>query len=110
MPRTWAKAHFHFEKVADRAAWDFALLSIAAAIKVDGGKVADARLVCGAVACVPHRLTAVEKSITGSAISGDAIEKAALLATEGAEPLQFNQFKIPLLQNLVRRALRSIPA
>ena len=108
VPRDWARASFYFEKVADRAAWDFALLSIAAAAKVEGGKVTDARLVCGAAACVPHRLTAVEQSITGSAISGDAIEKAAMHATDGAEPLRYNQFKLPLLQNLVRRALRSI--
>jgi xanthine dehydrogenase YagS FAD-binding subunit len=110
IPAVWSRAKFHFEKVADRAAWDFALLSIAAAVKLDGGKVADARLVCGAAACVPHRLTAVEQAIIGSALSEDAIEKASGLATEGARTLQYNQFKIPLLQNLVRRALKAVAA
>jgi xanthine dehydrogenase YagS FAD-binding subunit len=108
IPATWAGAAFYFEKVAERAAWDFALLSIAMAVKQGGNNIEDARLVCGAASCVPHRLTAVEKAITGGARSDATFEKAALLATEDAEPLQFNQFKIPLLQNLVRRALRSL--
>jgi xanthine dehydrogenase YagS FAD-binding subunit len=108
IPATWAGAAFYFEKVAERAAWDFALLSIAMAVKQGGNNIEDARLVCGAAACVPHRLTSVEKAITGGARSEDAFEKAALLATEDSKPLHFNQFKIPLLQNLVRRALRSL--
>jgi xanthine dehydrogenase YagS FAD-binding subunit len=104
----WAGADFYFEKVAERAAWDFALLSIAMAVKRNGNTIEDARLVCGAAACVPHRLMAVEKTIIGSSPSEEIVAKAATLATEEAEPLQFNQFKIPLLQNLVRRALRSL--
>jgi xanthine dehydrogenase YagS FAD-binding subunit len=107
IPAGWAGAQFYFEKVAERAAWDFALLSIAVAVKQGAGKIEDARLVCGAAACVPHRLKAVEKLLIGGSASEATIDQAAQLATEGAEPLQFNQFKIPLLQNLVRRALRS---
>ena len=56
MPGTWARGSFYFEKVADRAAWDFALLSISAALKVEGETVRDARLVAGGAAWV---LTAV---------------------------------------------------
>ncbi len=108
IPATWSGARFYFEKVAERAAWDFALLSIALAVKPGSGTIQDARLVCGAAACVPHRLKAVEKALIGSAHSADTFEKAALLATADAQPLHFNHFKIPLLQNLVRRALRSL--
>jgi xanthine dehydrogenase YagS FAD-binding subunit len=107
IPASWAGAKFYFEKVAERAAWDFALLSISMAVK-GGNAIEDARLVCGAAACVPYRLAAVEKALIGSAPDEQVIEKAAAVATEGAQPLQFNQFKIPLLQNLVRRALRSL--
>ncbi|HXC58510.1 MAG TPA: xanthine dehydrogenase family protein subunit M [Steroidobacteraceae bacterium] len=106
IPGTWARAHFYFEKVADRAAWDFALLSIAAALRLEGETVRDARLVCGAAACVPLRLTAVERSLVGAARSDEVIARAAGLAAAGAEPLHYNQFKIPLLENLVRRAVR----
>jgi xanthine dehydrogenase YagS FAD-binding subunit len=107
IPRTWAGAKFYFEKVADRAAWDFALLSIAAAVKPGSDAVEDARLVCGAAACVPHRLTAVEKALIGKPYGEETLARAAALAAEDAQPLRFNQFKIPLLQNLVHRALRS---
>jgi xanthine dehydrogenase YagS FAD-binding subunit len=106
IPGTWARAHFYFEKVADRAAWDFALLSISAALKLDGEAVHDARLVCGAAACVPLRLQAVEQALVGSARNDETANRAAALATAGAAPLQYNQFKIPLLENLVRRAIR----
>jgi xanthine dehydrogenase YagS FAD-binding subunit len=93
--------------VADRAAWDFALLSIAAAVKPGSDAVTDARLVCGAAACVPHRLEAAERALIGKGRDETTFANVAKAALEGAEPLQFNQFKIPLLQNLVLRALRS---
>jgi xanthine dehydrogenase YagS FAD-binding subunit len=106
IPGTWARAHFYFEKVADRAAWDFALLSISAALKLDGETVRDARLVCGAAACVPLRLRNVEQSLIGTARNAEAAASVAALAVAGAQPLHYNQFKIPLLENLVRRAIR----
>lgn len=106
IPATWAGARFYFEKIADRAAWDFALVSIAAAFKLDGESISDARLVCGAVECVPHRLTSVENAIKGSPKNDDTGARAGKLAVQGAEPLNFNQFKVPLMENLVRRAIR----
>jgi len=106
IPGTWARAHFYFEKVADRAAWDFALLSISAALRLEGATLRDARLVCCAAACVPYRLTASERALVGSARSDEVIAKAAGQAADGAITLQFNQLKFPLLQNLVRRAIK----
>ncbi|HYP79048.1 MAG TPA: xanthine dehydrogenase family protein subunit M [Steroidobacteraceae bacterium] len=106
IPGTWAKAHFYFEKVADRATWDFALLSISAALRLEGETIRDARLVCGAAACVPYRLTAVERALVGSARSDEVIARAVGQAADGATLLRYNQYKIPLLQNLVRRAIK----
>ncbi|HEV7631418.1 MAG TPA: xanthine dehydrogenase family protein subunit M [Steroidobacteraceae bacterium] len=106
LPKTWAGATFYFEKVADRAAWDFALLSVAAAFIMEGDRIADARLVCGAVECVPRRLVAVEDAIRGSVRNDETATRAGKLAIEGAEPRGFNQFKVPLMENLVRRAIR----
>jgi xanthine dehydrogenase YagS FAD-binding subunit len=106
IPATWAGATFHFEKIADRAAWDFALLSVAAAFKLDGEKITAASLVCGAVACVPWRLTDVERAIVGSTRSEETAARAGLAAVKGAQPLNFNHFKIPLMENLIRRAIR----
>jgi xanthine dehydrogenase YagS FAD-binding subunit len=106
LPEHWAGAHFHFEKVTDRNVWDFALVSIAAAIQVTDGVVGDNRIVCGGVACTPHRLRHVESRLTGKSLGEETANLLAPLASDGAEPLNYNHFKLPLLENLVRRAVR----
>lgn len=106
IPNTWANAEFYFEKVADRNVWDFALVNIAAAIKVSGGVIQDARLACGAVECVPRRLESVENALRGQQRSEQLADQVAMMATEGARPLNYNHFKVPLMQNLVKRAVR----
>jgi xanthine dehydrogenase YagS FAD-binding subunit len=106
IPNTWANAEFYFEKVADRNVWDFALVNIAAAIKVSGGVIQDARLACGAVECVPRRLEAVENALRGKQRSDQLADQVAVIATQGARPLNYNHFKVPLMQNLVKRAVR----
>lgn len=107
LPPAWAGAEFYFEKVADRDVWDFALVSIAAAFKTSGNSITDARLVCGAVSCVPRRLEAVERAIIGKPRSDETGQAVASLASRGAKALNFNQFKAPLMENLVKRALRA---
>jgi xanthine dehydrogenase YagS FAD-binding subunit len=106
IPGTWAGAPFYFEKVADRTVWDFALLSIAAAFRMDGSNIGEARLVLGAAACVPWRLRAVEAALSGRARDAATADAVATLDTEDARVLNFNGFKLPLLENLVRRAVR----
>jgi xanthine dehydrogenase YagS FAD-binding subunit len=106
LPNTWANAEFYFEKVADRNVWDFALVNIAAAIKVSGGVIEDARLVAGAVEATPRRLVDVENAIRGQQRSAQTADQVAALSTEGARPLNYNHFKVPLMQNLVKRAIR----
>lgn len=106
IPNTWAGAEFYFEKVADRNVWDFALVNIAAAIKVSGGNIEDARIVCGAVSCVPYRLTGVERAVRGQSRSEQTANQVAAMATEGARPLNYNHYKLPLMENLVKRAIR----
>ena len=108
IPSTWADAHFYFEKVADRNSWDFALASIAAAFKTDGVRVEDARIAFGAVQCTPRRMTRVEEWLRGRALTPEGVDAAAALASKGAQPLAYNEYKIPLVQNLVKRALRSV--
>jgi len=106
LPATWAGAEFYFEKVADRNTWDFALVNIASAIKMDGDTVADIRLACGGVACVPRRLSVVEEVMKGSTRDDETVELAGSSAPRGATPLNYNHFKIPLMENLVKRAVR----
>ena len=106
VPAKWAGKRFYFEKVADRDVWDFALVSIAVAMTMDGDSIAESRFVCGGVACTPHRLTNVERAARGKSLSEESAEAVAGLASQGAEPLNYNHFKLPLMENLVRRAMR----
>jgi len=106
LPGTWAGADFYFEKVADRQTWDFPLVNVAAAFRMGGSSVEDARIVCGAVQCTPKRVTAAERLVRGQGRTEQVADAAGAAAVQGAEPLTFNGYKIPLMQSLVRRAVR----
>jgi xanthine dehydrogenase YagS FAD-binding subunit len=106
IPNTWAGASFYFEKVADRKTWDFPLVNIAAAMRVSNGTIEDIRIVAGGVECVPRRMTVVEDIVKGSSQDEETAMLAGGAASRGATPLNFNQFKVPLLENLVMRAVR----
>jgi xanthine dehydrogenase YagS FAD-binding subunit len=105
IPSTWANADFYWEKVADRNVWDFSLVNVAAAFKVSGGQIQDSRIVVGAVQTTPRRLTDVENAIRGSARSAETAESVKEMTTSGARTLAHNGFKVPLMQNLVKRAI-----
>ena len=106
IPNTWAGANFYFEKVADRKTWDFALVNIAAAMRASNGVIDDIRIVAGGVECVPRRMTVVEDIVKGSSQDAETAALAGGAASRGATPLNYNQFKIPLLEKLVTRAIR----
>lgn len=106
IPKKWANQRFYWEKIADRDVWDFALVSIAVSMAMDGDKIADSRFVCGGVACTPHRLTNVEQAVRGKTLSNESADEVAPLASAGCKPLNYNHFKLPLMENLVRRAMR----
>ena len=106
LPKKWAGAKFYFEKVTDRATWDFALVNVASAMHIEGGTIKDARIVCGAVECVPRRLKAVEQAVIGQPQNEDTALIAGRTASQGATAVQYNGYKIPLMENLVRRAIR----
>ena len=105
IPNTWAGATFYWEKVADRNVWDFSLVNIAAAFKTSDGNITESRIVAGAVQTTPRRLTTVENAIQGRPKNQQTGESVMTLATEGARTLAHNGFKVPLLQNLVKRAI-----
>jgi xanthine dehydrogenase YagS FAD-binding subunit len=106
VPGTWAGAQFYFEKVRDRQVWDFPLVNIASAMKVSGGTIEQVRLAVGAVSARPLRLTAVEQAVAGQPRNEATAERAGALAVTGATPLRYNGYKIPLMRNLVKRAIR----
>lgn len=107
IPESWADARFYFEKVADRKSWDFPLVNIAAAMVVTNGTIERVRLAMGGVAPYPLRLRHVEGAIAGKPVNETTAEMAGALAVEGAKPLRHNEYKIALVKNLVKRAIRS---
>jgi xanthine dehydrogenase YagS FAD-binding subunit len=106
IPATFAGAQFYFEKVRDRQVWDFPLVNVASAIKPDGGNIGGIRLVVGAVAATPKRLKNVEVAVTGKPRNEDTAAMAGNMAVEGAQTLRYNGYKVPLMRNLVKRAIR----
>ena len=106
IPATWSGADFYFEKIRERQVWDFPLVNIAAALKVAGGTIGESRVVVNAVAAHPVRLTAVEDAVAGKPRNEETARMAGDLAVQGARPLAHNGYKVPLVRNLVKRAIR----
>jgi xanthine dehydrogenase YagS FAD-binding subunit len=108
LPGDWAGSRFYFEKVRDRQVWDFALVSVASAMTLSGTTIQNMRIVVNGVAARPLRLAGVEELVKGKPRSEATAALAGELAIEGAQPLRFNAYKIPLMRNLVKRAIRGV--
>jgi len=108
IPPALAGAQFYFEKVRDRNVWDFPLLNVASAMVVSGGKIEQIRIAVNGAAARPLRLKTVERAVLGKAPNAATGEMAGELAVKGAVPLQFNAYKIPLMRNLVKRAIGGV--
>jgi xanthine dehydrogenase YagS FAD-binding subunit len=106
IPGTWAGKESYTEKVADRKVWDFPLMNIAAAFMLSGTTIERARIVVNAAAATPMRLEAVEAFVAGKPRNEETANAAGDLAVRGAVPLAHNGYKIPLMRNLVKRAVR----
>ncbi|MGA3127819.1 MAG: xanthine dehydrogenase family protein subunit M [Candidatus Korobacteraceae bacterium] len=108
IPSTWAGAHFYFEKIRDRNVWDFALMNVASAMVMSGDRIERVRIAVNGAAARPLRLKAVEDAVRGKLRNAETGEMAGRLAVQGAVPLQFNAYKIPLMRNLVKRAIGGV--
>jgi xanthine dehydrogenase YagS FAD-binding subunit len=108
IPSTWAGAQFYFEKVRDRNVWDFALMNVASAMVISGGSIERIRIAANGAAARPLRLKAVEDAVRGKPRDPATGEMAGRVAVQGAVPLQFNAYKIPLMRNLVKRAISGV--
>jgi xanthine dehydrogenase YagS FAD-binding subunit len=108
IPSTWAGAEFYFEKVRDRNVWDFPLMNVASAIRSSADVIQNIRIAVNAVAARPLRLKVVEDAVRGKPRNAVTGEAAGKLAVQGAVPLQFNAYKIPLMRNLVKRAISGV--
>jgi xanthine dehydrogenase YagS FAD-binding subunit len=108
IPSTWAGAKFYFEKIRDRNVWDFPLLNVASAMVVSNGNIDRIRIAVNGAAARPLRLKLVEDAVQGKPPNAATGEMAGKLAVQGAVPLQFNAYKIPLMRNLVKRAIGGV--
>jgi xanthine dehydrogenase YagS FAD-binding subunit len=99
-----------YRKVRDRASFEFAVVSAAVALDIDGGVIRQARIALGGVGTKPWRAREAERSLTGARPQRSAFAAAASQAVDGARPLAHNAFKIKLAQVAVVRALVTLGA
>lgn len=105
LPAPRFQQHSHYLKIRDRASYAFALVSVAAAVELDGDVIRDVRIALGGVAHKPWRDTAVEQSLKGQPVSRENFVAAADAMLRNAEPLAHNAFKIKLARRAIVRAL-----
>lgn len=95
-------------KAMDRAVWAYALASVAVVAEIEDGVARSVRIVVGGIANVPLRATAAETIVEGQRLTEDLIRRAGVAAIEGAQPLEHNRYKLPLVRNLVVQAVRDL--
>ena len=97
----------HYLKIRDRQSYEFALVSVAAAVATDGRRILSARLAMGGVAHKPWRLSVAESALSGASLDdGDALKAAIRRSFGDARPLAHNAFKVELAQRAAVRALQ----
>lgn len=94
-----------FIKIQEREVWDFATASVAVSLKLDGNKCSKARVVLGAAAPIPWRSRDAEKELEGKNITEEVAERAGKASVYGNNPMTDNGYKVPLFQNIVKRAI-----
>ena len=97
-----------YRKVRARRAWDFALAGVALAIAFTGEQAADCRVVLSGAAPMPWRATEAEEVVKGRPLNRNRIVKAAETALKNAEPMEQNEYKIPLFRNLIEQQMLAI--
>ena len=105
LPRSPYAGHSHYLKVRDRASYAFALVSVAAAVELEGGTIKSARLALGGVAHKPWRAEAAERSLQGKPANAASYRAAAELALAGAKTYQYNGFKVEMAKRTIVRGL-----
>ena len=100
----------HYLKVRDRASYAFALVSVAAALDMQGGVVRQARLALGGVAHKPWRAEKAEKILVGKPASEAAFRMAADEALRGAHTYKYNAFKVDMAKRAIVHCLTTVSA
>jgi xanthine dehydrogenase YagS FAD-binding subunit len=110
VPQPAAGSTSTYLKFKERETQDFALASAAVALTSRNGVVQDARVVLGGVAPIPWRSAEAEAAVKGKRLTPEVAQAAAIAALKPAKPLDDNEYKVPLAQTIVRRALLAAAA
>jgi len=97
-----------YKQISEKASFDWALVSCAAAAKVDGNKLSKVRVVLGAVAPVPYQVPAAHDYLEGKELSDDVATHASEIILKDAVALDHNGYKVPIAQALIRRTLKQL--
>ncbi|GAA4142644.1 xanthine dehydrogenase family protein subunit M [Phytohabitans flavus] len=105
LPGDVIAARSTYVKIRDRQSYEFALVSVAAALEVSEGVVRDVRLALGGVGTKPWRATIAEEQLMDGPATQEAFERAAAAELSAAEVREHNAFKVPLAQRAIVRVL-----
>ncbi len=106
LPKNNFAGKSYYLKVRDRASYAFALISVAAALEMDGNKIKQARIAMGGVAHKPWRAMEAEKMLVGKEATEANFKQAAEAEMKAAKPLEHNKFKVELGNRGIVRALQ----
>jgi xanthine dehydrogenase YagS FAD-binding subunit len=110
VPARPAARRSHYLKVRDRASFEFALVSAAVALEMDGPHIRAARVALGGVGTKPWRVPKVEAALAGASLDPAALRQAAAHAADGAQGHGANDFKVELMQRAIVRAIETAGA
>jgi xanthine dehydrogenase YagS FAD-binding subunit len=110
LPASTAGLSSAYRKVRDRASYAFALVSVAAALKVEDGKISEIRLALGGVAHKPWRASVAEELLRGKPATPENFAMAAAAELAPAKPLKYNAFKIELAKRTIALVLSEVSA
>ncbi|MGF1495134.1 MAG: FAD binding domain-containing protein [Microcoleaceae cyanobacterium] len=107
LPVSNLAAHSYYLKVRDRASYAFAIVSVAAALELEGNQVKSARIALGGVAHKPWRAIEAEEVLTNQPAETERFQQAATVALQNAQTYSHNAFKVELAQRAIVRALET---
>ena len=108
LPAMPASPRSTYRKVRDRASYAFALISVAASVQIEDGRMSDVRIALGGVAHKPWRARTAEDALRGAAPEEATFRAAAEAELSDAKPLLGNAFKVPMAQNAIVAVLRDL--
>lgn len=104
------RRHSAYLQVSEKTAFDWALVSCAAAANLQGGVVRDVRFHLGVVSPIPYTDTAAAAYLEGKRITKESVAQTAQMVMKKAVPFEHNGYKVPMAEALIRRTLMALEA